>query len=335
MSEPTSNKAADAAIQKDDAGALASATTPEELSRLKLAEEVLQLSRARRSTSSRWAVLSSTAVALVAVGGMLVNAYQSYINKQQQQLQQKSDQERWDKEFLRAQRADKYRAFFETSVLATDPNNPDKRLVGYALLEEFVDDDDYNSKATLMLEESLAQELRQNKADGLTGAGRNAVVAIVTALSHSNDCKALERAARSIDRVAQRHAAVQDDVETAEVFRIYVRRVVGRAAVACKTMKELEAVRRPIVETLARIPEVLGAPAKFKPVEANMWVANLLLDSCTAEAAMSGTAECNNIVEHYIGLCAGSTKTPLPAEEAPACELLKAVHPGVPEPRAP
>jgi hypothetical protein len=35
---------------------------------------------------------------------------------------------------------DKYRAFFETTVLATDTANYDKRLVGYALLQEFVTD---------------------------------------------------------------------------------------------------------------------------------------------------------------------------------------------------
>jgi hypothetical protein len=327
MSDPTPNR--------DDAGALASTTSAEELARLKLAEEVLRLKKERTAAPNRWAAFSQLAVALVAVGGMLVNAYQGLENKQQQEQQRKIDQERWNKEFARAQRADKYRAFFETSVLATDPSNPDKRLVGYALLEEFVDDDDYNDKATLMLEESLAQELRQNKADGLTGAGRNAVVAIVTALSHSSDCKALERASRSIERVAQRHAAVQDDEETAEVFRIYVRRVLGHAAVACKSMKELQAVRRPIVEALARLPEILGAQGKFKPVEANMWVAHLLVETCSAEADTSGTTECGNILSHYMSLCSAPGKTPLSADEQPACELIKTVAPGfVPPPAA-
>ena len=84
----------------------------------------------------------------------------------QAQQQSAVDQDRWSREFVRAQRADKYRAFFETSVLATDPANADKRLVGYALLQEFVDDEDYNSKATLMLEESLMQELRSKSVAG-------------------------------------------------------------------------------------------------------------------------------------------------------------------------
>ena len=42
-------------------------------------------------------------------------------------------------------------------MLATDSANADKRLVGYALLQEFVSDNDYNIKAMLMLEESLAR----------------------------------------------------------------------------------------------------------------------------------------------------------------------------------
>jgi hypothetical protein len=201
-----------------------------------------------------------------------VRTHQSYANKQQHH-QAQIDNERWSKEFQRAQRADKYRAFFETSVLATDPTNPDKRLVGYALLQEFVDDDDYNSKATRLLEESLVQELRSNTAAGLDEQHRNMVLAIVTALSESTDCKALGRAARSIDKIAKRHAVQQDADETAEIYKIYVRRLVGRAALICKTMKELDGVRHPLVETMLRAPEIAGAKRGLTIPEANAIIA--------------------------------------------------------------
>ena len=171
------------------------------------------------------------------------------------------DQERWSKEFERARQADKYRAFFETTVLATDSANADKRLVGYALLQEFVSDIEYTNKAMLMLEESLSQELRSNTKQGIDEAHRNAVVAIVTALSETHDCGALERAARTIDRVAQRHGKYKDAEESGEVFRVYVRRLLGQAAEVCHTPADFRAVRRPLRDTLVKIPEIGGLTA--------------------------------------------------------------------------
>ena len=109
------------AIDAADAMALLKSASAEELERLKAIEQILQLARERRRHTLSWTLVSSTLVGVVAVVGMLVNAFQSYVNRQQQQLQSKADQERWTKEFTRAQRSDKYRAFFETSVLATDP----------------------------------------------------------------------------------------------------------------------------------------------------------------------------------------------------------------------
>ncbi len=231
------------------------------------------------------------------------------------------NQARWNKEFLRAQRADKYRAFFETSVLATDPTNPDKRLVGYALLQEFVEDEDYNSKATLMLEESLMQELRGDTKAGLDEAHRNAAVAIVTALAQSNECHALGRASRSISRVAQKNALTGDADETAEIFGIYVRRLVGRAAVICKTMKDLEAVRRPLVDALERAPEIVGAKGHLKDSEAFARVAQVLIDRCTTEVAITGAGECGPAFEKYVALCGDGKSADLKDEQA-ACALI-------------
>ena len=81
------------------------------------------------------------------------------------------------------------------------------------------------------------------------------MVAIVTALSETQDCGALERAARSIDRVAQRHAKLRRRGGAGEVFRVYVRRLVGRAAEVCPTMADFRTVRRPIRDTLVKAPE--------------------------------------------------------------------------------
>ena len=91
-----------------------------------------------------------------------------------------------------------------------------------------------------MLEESLALELRgDTAARGLDDQHHRAVVAILAALSHTSDCTALAQAARSVDKLVPkptptRSAALsaQDDDEdnTHEVFSLFVRRLVGRAA---------------------------------------------------------------------------------------------------------
>jgi hypothetical protein len=307
-----------AAISANDAVALAKAATHEELERLKAAEEVVELARTRTRSSFTLATISQLIVGVVALGGMLLNIYQMRVNRSGQQEQGQADQERWNKEFQRAQRADKYRAFFETSVLATDPSNADKRLVGYALLQEFVEDEEYNSKATLMLEESLMQELRSDTGAGLDEAHRNAVVAIVSALSQSSDCRALERGARSIARIAQRHVKGGDAEETQEIFDIYVRRLIGRAATACKTMKELASVRRPLADALLKLPEIGGLKGKVTEAEAYERIARLLVDHCTGEVAMGGGGECAAISDHYAALCAGA-----PKDEEAACALFK------------
>jgi hypothetical protein len=315
-----SNETIEKAIKDDDALALLKATTPEELARLKAAEEVLQLYRERTRSTTRWTLVSSTLVGIVAVVGMLVNSYQSFTNRQTQRQQAEIDQDRWNKEFIRAQRADKYRAFFETSVLATDPTNSDKRLVGYALLQEFVNDDDYNSKATLMLEESLGQELRSKRSEGLDEAHRSAVVAIVSALAQSSDCHALERASKSIDKITLHHARAQDAKEVLEIFRIYVRRLVGRAALTCKSMKDFADVRSPLIDAIQRMPELGGAMIKLPTPVANERVARLLVEVCDEESSINGLSECKAIFDHYALLCADATATP---DDVVACDVIK------------
>src|SRR6266567_2339548 len=293
------------ALEREDASALARGSSLDDLQRMKAAEEVIELRHNRKKRSSRVTIASQVLVGYVALAGFFVNAFQSYNNKLQQQHQATIDQEKWNKEFERASQADKYRAFFETSVLATDPTNRDKRLVGYALLQEFVQDKDYNQKAAVMLEESLSQELRGNKKAGLDEEHRAAVVTILAALSETNDCRALERVAKSVDRLAKRHAQTGDVDEASEVFKIYVRRVVGRAAVVCASLKDFKAVRRPFRDTLSRTPELVDLSLKppLASARSNELVALTLRDRCADETSTSGATDCPEILSKYAALC--------------------------------
>ena len=302
MSDPLSNDVRQALNAKDPF-ALAQSASKEQLDTLRSAEDLIEADRKRLQSTNRFAVAAQVLVGWVAILGFLVNAYQSWTNKQQQERQSQVDQDRWAKEFERARQADKYRAFFETTVLATDSANSDKRLVGYALLQEFVSDAEYTNKAMLMLEESLSQELRSNTNQGIDEAHRNAVLAIVTALSETKDCHALERAARSIDRVAQRHSRYGDVVETSEVFRTYVRRLVGQAADVCGTMADFRAVRRPLRDTLIKAPGIGGLRGQITEEQANTRVAEILRDKCLEDVTVSGATDCPDIFAHYALLC--------------------------------
>ncbi len=320
-------------VAREDAHGLARAASLEEIQRLKAAEELFELRYNRKRRSSRISIASQVLVGYVALAGFFVNAYQSYANKQQQQRQQLVDQERWGREFARAQQADKYRAFFETSVLATDPTNRDKRLVGYALLQEFVQDRDYNQKATLMLEESLSEELRANTKEGLDEEHRAAVVAIVSALSQTSDVHALERAARSIDRIARRHAQVGDVEESAEALKVYIRRLMGRAADVCTQFKDFRAVRRPIRDTLQKNPQFLHLGPRATNADVNLRLAEALRDRCLEEIAVSGATDCPDVIHGYADLCAKADPKELKEDQA-ACALMKAAAANLPQPVA-
>src|SRR5215468_6577396 len=291
------------AVSAKDPYALASAADKEQMDRLRSAEELIEADRRRMQSTNRFAVAAQILVGWVAILGFLVNAYQSWTNKQQAERQSVADQDRWSKEFKRSREADKYKAFVDTTVLATDTENADKRLVGYALLQEFVSDADYSSKAMLMLEESLAQELRRNTGQGIDEAHRNAVVAIVTALSETRDCAALARAARSIDKVAQRLNRYGDIEEASEVFGVYIRRLVGRAAEVCNTMADFRTVRRPLRDTLVKAPKIGGLTFPTTQEAANTRMAEILRDRCLTDVAVSGATDCPDIFAGYAKLC--------------------------------
>ena len=303
----------------DDPAELARSNSLDDLQRMKLAEELAHLRTERKKSRSRLVIASQVLVGYIALAGFFVNAYQSHANKQHQDEQARIDQEKWNREFARASQADKYRAFFETAMLATDPTNADKRLVGYALLQEFVQDPLYERKAMVMLEESLSQELRGGPAAKLDAAHRATVVAIVTALGETDDCRALQRAARSVDRVALRYARTKDEGETRDVIDTYVRRLVGRAAQVCSTLKDFQAVRRPIRDTMMKNPDLLGLNDPSEE-DANILTAAILCQRCQEELAYSGASECPDVLRHYQALC-GRDGGP-PQEERAACETI-------------
>jgi hypothetical protein len=332
------------ALEKKDPFAVAASGSPEELDKLKRATDLIEADQRRRQTRNPFAIASQVLVGWIAIAGFGINAYQSFANKENQERQAKVDQDRWDKEFQRAREADKYRSFFESSMLATDQTNSDKRMVGYALLQEFVRDESYNSKATAMLEESLVQELRSNTSQGIDEPHRNAVVAIVTALADSNDCHALARAAKSFDKVAKRHARFGDLDETSEVFKVYVRRLVGQAAEVCnKRADDFRSVRRPIRDTLLAMPAIGGLRGTVTSTTANTRIAEILRDRCLEDIAVSGATDCPDTFHGYVELC--KTKEMHTPDEAGGCAVMRdvdakltaataAVHAGTPLPPA-
>jgi len=314
-----------------DPAELARTASLDEIQRMKAAEELHRLRADRKARRSRLAIAGQVLVGYVALAGLAVNAYQSWSNKQQQEHRDKTELEKWNKEFARATQADKYRAFFETSMLATDTLNADKRLVGYALLQEFVRDPMYDEKAMIMLEESLSQELRGAPTDKLDDARRASVRAILTSLAGTDDCRALQRAARSVDRVARYHAKNRDEGETREVVDVYVRRLVGRAALVCGTLKDFRTVRQPIRDTMMRNPELLGLNAPTE-AEANLLLAAILRQKCEEEMAYSGVSDCPAILRGYAALCDKGGREPV--DEQAACDVIQQAVAALPRPVA-
>jgi hypothetical protein len=302
----------------DDPAELGRSTSLDELQRMKVAEELHRLRAERTARRSRLGIAGQVLIGYVALAGLVVNAYQSYSNKQQQEHRDRTEMEKWNKEFARSSQADKYRAFFETTMLATDSMNADKRLVGYALLQEFVRDPTYDEKAMIMLEESLSQELRGAPNDKLDDARRASVRAILTSLAGTDDCRALQRASRSVDRVARYHARTRDEGETREVIEVYVRRLVGRAALVCGSLKDFRAVRLPIRDTMLRNPELIGLNNPTD-AEANLLIASILRQRCEEEMNYSGATDCPEILRAYASLCDKGGREP--EDDRAACQV--------------
>jgi hypothetical protein len=293
-------------LDSDDPAVIGKDATLEQLQRMSVAEDVAEKRFQRFRRKARIFSVSQALVGYVALAGFFANAYQNYNAKKQADARAQLDEERWAKEFKRAQDADKYRAFFETSALATDPTNPDKRLVGYALLKEFVDDPTYNAKATFMLEESLALELRTDKSSGLDEQHAAAVTAILGALSHTSDCAALERAAHSIDKLALHHAQKQDVDEAKDVLGMYVLRIVGRTAQVCKAPELIES-RKPIRDFLSKQYDIAGFAKPPTMWQIDHRIAEILKERA-ADKAEGGVTEFEDIPQKLQKLCEAITK---------------------------
>jgi hypothetical protein len=313
-----------AAAEKNDSASLATLDR-DQLEKLKLAEEILEARFQSKRRANRIATLSAAMVGYVALAGFFANAWQVYNSKKHLQEQSERDQQKWQQEFERARAADKYRAFFETSSLVTDQSNSDRRLIGYALLEEFVADRDYHAKARTILVESLSRELAQvgdTEADPLD-THHIAIRQIVSSLAATSDCDDLVTAARASDRLLH-HARSEDSGDSDQVFTLFIRRVVGRAALVCRSFADFAAVREPIRASLAKVPWLLGVPKTPPGPDLNAAVANRLVRACTDEMAETATSDCPAIELHYDDLCRKVEQDGAAwGEEKEACEAIR------------
>jgi hypothetical protein len=321
---PTPSELLAQAHKKNDPTLLATLSL-EELQKLNVAEAILEARHQAQKRANRIATLGGMLVGYVALAGFFANAYQNYLNKQHLQAQSEKEEARWKQEFDRTRRADKYHAFFETSALVTDAQSSDRRLVGLALLDEFVADPDYHQKAVAILDQSLARELKESEKEppmeGLSEGHRAAISEVVQAMSATTSCHELQRAAESINRVVA-HAKYADPAENLELFTLYSRRLVGRAAVICKTTPEFQQVRNPVREALLSVGRIEDLQKKSTKPEGSKAVADLLLKECVREVEEFGGRECAEIRTRYQSLCKDLRKDPSWAMEQPACEVV-------------
>jgi hypothetical protein len=105
---------------------------------------------------------------------------------------------------------------------------------------------------------------------------------------------------------------------------MYVRRLVGRAALTCKDEHDFDAVRQPIRDSLGKLPWLLGL-SKTPPVDVlNRKVAELLVERCTDEEHKTGVTECPDIRRHYLRFCDDAAQTPAEwALETAACHAIR------------
>jgi hypothetical protein len=166
---------------------------------------------------------------------------------------------------------------------------------------------------------------------GISDAHRAAITQIVQTMSASPSCHELQHAAGSIGRVVS-HAKVADLDEIRELFSMYVRRLVGRAVLICKTESDFRGVRDPIRDSLEKVPDVEALPIHASDVDSGMGVAHLLVDTCIDEIEEFGSRDCVTIRTKYQELCKDMRKTAsVWATEKSACDLVQNWPPPPPE----
>lgn len=274
-----------------------------EIGALKAAEDVIAARAKAEERPNKWAIASQSLVGWLALIGVAMNVVQMYSNKRQFEQQRQAEADRWRQEFARAREADKHNAFFQVSALVTD-GQVDRRLLGYALLGEFMGDAEYYDKAELMLEERMAAEV---EAKDFGEAHRNALRVIVRTLSATKDCDALVKGAAAVHKLKKaRDVQLSGDdgigAPVEDLYADFVRYIYGHALAICGGRpEELKQVRSEI--RLALLPYVKGASDLERRANANKLVAQYLRDRCLDEP-QGALGECPRIFQAVEDSCA-------------------------------
>ena len=309
-----------------------------EIGALKAAEDVIEAREKAETRPSRIMMASQALVGWLALIGVALNVVQMYANHKQYEESRAADQQRWQMEFQRSQEADKHAAFLQVSTMITD-SIVDRRLLGYALIGEFMGDKEYYDKAQLMLAERLGAEASDKDFDE---AHRNAVRVIVRTLSQTKDCVALIQGASSIHKLraardaqtgAKANSKLNEDdgisTPVEDLYADFVRYIYGRAMIVCAgRYDELRLVRNEIRS--AMMPLMKGETPKEKAIAANRIIAQYLRDRCLDEP-QGALSECPAIFEAYAKRCE-FLETKKPDEwpnEKDGCALIRAAKSAV------
>jgi hypothetical protein len=297
---------------------------------IQAAEEVIA-ARVKAEQRPHFLTMASQAlVGWLALIGVALNAVQMYSNRRQFELQRSTEEIRWQQEFQRSRAADKHNAFFQVAALVTD-GEVDRRLLGYALLGEFMGDKEYYDKAQLMLSERMASE---TEAKNFGESHRNALRVIVRTLAQTKDCDALIQGASSVHKLKKaRDAQLSGDDGIAtpveELYADFVRYIWGRATTVCAGRpEELRLVRNEIRAAL--LPYVKGADEKEKRAAANKLMAQYLRDRCLEEAP-GAISECPAIFQSLLQGC-GEVEKKEPKRwptEKDGCDVLRVAQPKI------
>lgn len=295
------NKIREAMSKRDPVALLEAAGS--DIGALKAAEDVIAArAKAEDKGPGKFVLASQGLVGWLALIGVALNVFQMYSNRKQFEQQRTSEEARWRSEFDRAQAADKHNAFLQVSGLITD-GQVDRRLLGYALLGEFMGDKDYYDKAQLMLEERMLAETQDKQFDE---QHRNALRVIVRTLSATKDCDALIKGASAIHKlkkVRDLQLSGDDGIDTPveELYADFVRYIYGHALVVCSGKPdELKQVRTEI--RVALEPYVKGTSDREKKIAGNKLVAQYLRDRCFDEP-QGGQNECVTLFTAFESHC--------------------------------
>jgi hypothetical protein len=299
---------------------------------LKAAEDVIAARARAEERPSKIALASQALVGWLALIGVALNVFQMYSNRKQFEQQRASEEVRWKQEFDRTRASDKHNAFFQVAALVTD-GEVDRRLLGYALLGEFMGDKEYYDKAQLMLGERMAAE---TQAKDFNESHRNALRVIVRTLSQTHDCEALIQGATAVHHL-RRARDVQlsgdDGISTPveELYADFVRYIYGRALLICGGRHdEVKLIRNEIRAAL--IPYVKGKDDREKRMAGNRLMAQYLRDRCLDEPP-GASSECPGIFNAWLLGCKDNEKKDPKGyqTEKEGCDLAKEALPRIEE----